>query len=369
MNSQDIDLLVAENGKPCLSIIVPTLKYTRDRMQNPIVVERAISKAQRLLTHNAWPKAQIERMTFNLASLADKLDYIRLQEGLAVFVSPDIFKIYPLPFSVNEKVMLSKNFEIRDLIYATQFLQPYYLITLSRKRIRLFRGSGRDIQEVINEDFPKQYVEEYEYARPCVGSSFGSGLQAFEKDKSILVQTRINAFFKDADKALDKYVKGKGRLFTAGVDEELTEFEQISGHEVTGKIRGNFDVDALHPLAESVWHLMRTNVIAAQEQAVVEFEEALGKSLAVDGIANVWQAAHEGKGRLLLLEKDYQVTGYVQRQHPGHLFTYPPVGQYDLVHDAADDAIEITREKGGEVMIIENGTLEGFDRIAMMLRY
>lgn len=45
------------------------------------------------------------------------------------------------------------------------------------------------------------------------------------------------------------------------------------------------------------------------------------------------------------------------------------MGKYDIITDAADDVIEVVTEKGGNVVIVENGELKDFERVAMILRY
>jgi hypothetical protein len=371
MNKSDIDLMLAEKGSPCLSIVIPTQRYTKGRMQNSALIEKALLKAKKLLANGAWPTDKIKLLESKLDSMLAGLDYLRLQEGLAIFISPNISRIFLLPFLVKEKVMVGKTFEVRDLFYFSQILKPYYLLTISKKRVRLFKGCGRDLQEIANNDFPKQYVEEYEYAHASVASSSSTGLKAFERDKSIMQETRMRGFFKQADHALDKYLKGDMLLFVAGVWEELTSFEQISDHvkRFAGKIPGNYDIDAVHPLAESVWKQIKNDVKASHTKLLVRLEEEIGKELATDGITNVWKAANEGKGLTLLLEKDYQVTAYQDALNVSQIYLTPPTKPYNIILDASDDVIEIVKEKGGDIVIVENGQLTKYNHIAMLLRY
>lgn len=371
MNHQELDMMLAQKGKPCISITVPTAKYGRARTQNPDLIERAIKKGKQLLAHSAWPKEIKNQLEQRLDRLEENIDFVSLQEGLAIFISTDFFKIQLLPFLVKEKVILAGKFELRDLIYFDQFLQPYYLLAVSKKRVRLFKGSGRDLQEIINIDFPKKYVEEYEYERPSIGSSSSSSLKSFERDKSVMEGIRLSDFFRHADQSLSKYIKDKEYLFVAGVEEELADFDRISRHlpNIAGKIPGNFDVDAVHPLAETAWSIIKENVKTTQGKWLTRLNDDIGSDLALDGVRNVWRAAREGKGRVLLLEKDYHVTGYVYPSDPDHLFLTPPVGGHEIIVDVADDIIRIVQEKGGDVKIMENGDLKDHEHIGMLLRY
>lgn len=371
MNTSDIDLMLAEKDHPCVSILLATPRFTNPRTSNSLLISKAIHKAHLLLTNSAWPQEEIKRLKSLLDSLTSKIDTIRLQQGLAIFLSPSIFKIYVLPFPTKEKVMLGRSFELQDVMYYTQFLEPYYLLALSKKKIRLLKGSGLELQEVDNADFPKRYVEEYEYDRPSIGTSFGSTLKAFEKDKSTMQAIRLEDFFKDSDAALSKYLKKDTRLFIAGVAEEVASFEHISHHtrQLTGVIKGNYDYDAVHPLAESAWNSTLQSVKTRHKEWLRKLEEGIGTRMAVAGIRNVWRAAGEGKGLVLLLEKDFHTTAYIDPKNTTQLHLIPPLGKHHTVPDAAADVLKTVKEKGGQVIITDNGVLRNFKHVALLLRY
>ena len=371
MNTTGIDLMLAEKGNPCVSIVVPTHQYSRERMQNPEIIEKSIQKAKNLLANSAWPQDKVRQLMVKFDSILENIDYLRLQEALAIFISPNILKIQLLPFAVKEKVMLGQSFEIRDMVYFDQFLKPYFLLAASKKRIRLFKGSGRDLQEVINTDFPKEYIEEYEYAYPSLGSTSSVSLTSFERDKSVVREQRMQTFLKQADIILNKYLKEDELLFVAGVEEVLSDFSEITRHKknLAGKIPGNYDFDALHPLAEAAWNKVKDFVKASHQELLIKLRENFGKKLTVAGIRNVWRAANEGKGLTLFVEKDYQVIGYCESANKSELYLTQPEGKHDTIIDAADEAIKIVKEKGGDVIIVENGELDNFLHIAMLLRY
>lgn len=371
MSTTDINLMLAEKDGPCVSIILPTTRFSRARMQNPEHIEKAILKVYNLLNQSAWPKNDIANVQQKLNALLNRIDYMRLQEGLAIFISPRVSKMHLLPFTVIEKVILGRTFEIRDLIYFNQLLHPYYLLALSKKRVRLFKGSGRDLQEILNHDFPKVYVEEYEYERPSIASSSSPALKSFERDKSVLAATRTKTFFRHADNALKKYIRDESQLFIAGVEDEIADFENVSLHTeyIAGKINGNYDVDAVHPLAEIAWTKMKEYISVFNLKLVARLQENIGNKLAAEGICNVWRAAREGKGLTLLLEKDYQKRAFTRTGEEEHLFLTPPTEKHEIIPDAANDIIQIVKEKGGNVVILGNGELEKFQHIALLLRY
>lgn len=371
MNTSDIDQMLAEKGNLCISIVVPTHRYSRERIQDPKTVYKAIEKVKHLLQNSAWPKDAIRQVEIKLEAVRRKIDYVRLQDGVAIFVSPNISKLFLLPFQVKEKIMLGKSFETRDLFYYAQFLKPYYLLAVSKKRIPLYRCEGRDLHEIRNNDFPQEYAEEYEYAHPSVDSSSSMSLKGFERDKSILKETRQKNFLKHVDDTIDKYLKSEMPLLIAGVEETLSNFEHVTHHlnHVVGKIEGDYAHDALHALSDLAWKKMIEYIKASQNDILLKLQEDIGRRLAVDGIQDVWKSAKEGKGLTLIVEKDYQPTAYVDPANDFKIYLTPPSVEYEIIMDAADDIIELVKEKGGDIVIVENGDLEKYGHIAMSLRY
>lgn len=371
MNTTDIDKILAEKSNLCVSIVIPTHRYTRERMQDPKLVKKAMQKAKDLMRHSAWPKDQVQQLEAKLDLLLTKIDFVRLHEGLAIFISPNITRFFLLPHQVKEKVIVGSSFEIRDLVYFSQFLKPYYLVATSKKRIRLFKGQGLEIQEIINDEFPREYVEEYEYASPSIGSSTSSGLQNFEGDKSVVRETRQKAFVKQMDHGLDKYLTADTPLLVAGVEEELANFEHVTSHlhSIIGKIHGNFDHDALHPLAETAWKKMKEYITTSQENTVLKLREQLGRGMAVDGIRDVWRLAHEGNALTLLVEKDFAPTAYVDPSNQARIYVSPPISRYDIVTDAVEHVMETVKAKGGNIMIVQNEVLKENSHVALLLRY
>ncbi len=371
MSISDLQQLASEKGKICISILLPTDRHTRERQQNPTIVLKAIQKAKALVDSSGAEKETITMLVSKLAAIEKQIDYLRLQEGLGIFISENVSSAIPFPITVKEKIIVEKKFALHDLFYLAQFIQPYYLLAISKKRVPLYRGEGRHLQEIRNDDFPTYYKDDYEYAYPSLGSSTGPGLKNVEGDKSIVAEGRQITFIKQVDRTLQKYLKSSMPLIVAGVDEELANFSHATLHSrnIIGSIKGNYAVDALHLLSEIAWRKVNEHILKSHDAIIKKLDEDIGNKMAIDGVRDVWATAKLGKGLTLLVEKDYHAVGYVDPSNEVKLYLNPPLMKHQVITDAVEEIISTVIEKKGDVVVVENGMLEEHERIALLLRY
>jgi hypothetical protein len=81
----------------------------------------------------------------------------------------------------------------------------------------------------------------------------------------------------------------------------------------------------------------------------------------------VWRLAQEGRGQLLLVEKNYHVPAVLSEN--GDLILVEAVGGTEVIDDAVDEIIEAVLTKGGQVTLVDDGSLEEYQKIALILRY
>jgi len=371
MTRDTFDLLFSEKKGPCLSIIMPMHKLSRERMQNPEILRKAIRKAKMVLKRKAYPPNISVPITEKLDALTKAFKPELALHGLGLFVSPHHSQAIHFPFPVKEKVILDYSFETRDLHYLKQLLKPYFVLALGKKNTRLYSAQGEQFIEIKDGHFPMEYEDEYEYEQASRGSSFGYARKGFEKDKSVVTKNRIQSFFKECGSHLTSYLnKSNAPLIIAGTKPMLTEFKSLSTVEnvISGEVIGSFKPEKFFDL--KIKAMMSVTKLQKEEvkNKIREFKERDRLGHMSKGIQEVWQAAHEGRGMMLLVEKDYTRMSYLRDGDPVlHLF--PPKGKYTIVPDAVDEIIETVIEKGGNVTFTEEGKLKSFNEIALLLRY
>ena len=369
------DLNVLEELKnnvstPCVSVIIPSHKIAPDKAVDKLEVKKMLNKAKKLVFDSYGSKNGGEEITNKLFNLAENIDYLHNDFGLGFFVSPNISRLVKFPFHVNEKVIVGNNFQIRDMIYLAETMMNYYVLSINEKEIKFYEGNGENLKLVNDKDFPMHFVDDYEYTHASLGSSYGYSLKSTEKDKSIVREQRLSAYYKIADGKISKYLINQTPLILAGSSKDLGYFKKVSANYkcVVGKVNGNYIYENNQKIGQLTFEKIKEYLKTEQDKLIKRLEDAIGKKLAVFGIVNVWKASKEGKGLILLVEKDYEISGFVT-EDDSDIFLHPPKKSHQIIEDAVDDVMETVLEKNGKVIIVENGKLSKFEGIALLLRY
>ena len=369
--ADQLQSLQKTKGTICVSIILPTHRISPDKRVDLLAFKRSIAAAKQLLQFK-YTVSNIQPLLDAIDDIYQKIDFSHNSDGLGIYISSDVKLSVQFPFPVEEKVMVADNFEIRDLLFKANYSAPFLVILLTKKEVRLFKGLWNELTEIVDQNFPKIYEEEYIYNPPSRGTPFTghATVRNFEKEKSNLEEIRIKDFFHQADELLNQYIENNSPLIAMGVEKDIAWFEKISMHgkNIIEKIKGNYDYLNEKQLADITWPAMYQHLQSQRNLLIKELEEKQGGHMVTSGIQNVWQAAKEGKGMKLLVEKDFRKSGFVT-DDGYQLHIRPPEKAYKIVTDAVDDIMEMVLKMGGQVFFTENTLLKDFQHIAMINRY
>jgi hypothetical protein len=361
MNRHDVRLLQAIREYPSVSIILPTYRTAPENLKDPIRIKNLVKEAEdRLLQEFTW--REVDSLTTRLHDLVEHLDYQYMTEGLAIYVNKDFARAFSLPFKPAEQVVVGETFATRSLVLALNRTQRYWLLALSENTTRLFEGVRDSLVEITEGGFPMTN----EGLSVPTGLSGGMGF-----DRSVYREEKNREFYNSVDTAFKEFMTDDELpLVVAGVDRNLAFFQEVSSHtsSIIGTLRGNYDQASIHELAEMVWPLVKANRAVQVEEVLSEFDAAMSAKRYAYSIAEVWHMAQEGRGSILIVETGFH---YPARVDETGLFITPaddPTAP-GVLDDAVDDIIETVMAKGGKVVFVDDGVLEQYQHIAMILRY
>lgn len=355
----DLKVLQSMVSVPALSILLPTYRHFPDNQKDPIRVKNLVDEARERLGQE-FAKRDIEPLLLRLDTLAADIDYNHTLDGLALFVSHDFAKKFYLPFSVPERVIIDQTFATRDLLYGMHRTVRYWVFLLSQNATRLIAGTGETLEEVFDDNFPMQMTG------PAATQPV-----PYHSDTAY-VDDRHRRFFQKVDRAFATYIQDEPEhlpLIIGGVKRQISFFQEVSDYQgnVAGTLTGSYDRATLAELTPDIWAIAQTVRQQRHDAAFETLDAAIGRQQVVSTIEEVWRLANDGRGKLLLVEKDYHVPAIITES--GGLKVVENPGGTDVMDDAVDEIIETVLLKGGEVELMAAGELAQHQKIALILRY
>ena len=368
---EELRLMKHTENDICVSIIVPRHKTSFERTEDAKEVQVAIEKAKNELQLK-YPKSKIRLLLQSLDELYHNINFNNNSKGIGLFVSKQTRQFKHFYFEVKERVMISNEFDIRDWLYQIYYLTPYFLILISEKEAKLFFGQINEITEIKDRHFPLHHQEEYNYHKPSRGASFmkHSFVKEFERDKSELQEIQLKSFLREVEEALNNYASDRTPIIVCGTEKDIAYFKQITHNkDIVGKIEGNYSYTSIHELGSLSWKVMKQHLDGEKKRIVEGIYEKSMNGVITSGIYDIWKGVQEGRGLQLIVEKDFSLPGYLVKGNNYDLYLHPPTEPYDSLPDVVNTLMEQTLNKNGKVVIVDNGDLAEFQRIALITRY
>lgn len=126
----------------------------------------------------------------------------------------------------------------------------YYILSLNQKKVSLFKLHDTATEEVLDGVFPMSFLDDREYSKSSLGTSFGYALKNFEKDKSVVKKERFTQFLRAVNEELGRYINNESALLLAGTREDRAAFRKVSVYNdlISGEISGSFNSNNINQL-------------------------------------------------------------------------------------------------------------------------
>ena len=353
--------LLSHEGGVCISLTVPT-QYTSfaDKDKVRIMLKNGLHKIDKELEKN-YDKPIQRSLSSALHTLLEEVDLNHPPQGIAAYVTDGYSKLVHLPFAVKEKVVISDTFEIQDILFNLDQLIHYHVLLLSQKHTRLFEGLGLHIREIENEAFPKAFEDPYEEDKPAYHA-------LHTKDLSHVSEKRVETFLRSVHHAVAPYIH-KHPLVLMGIDKYISTYKSFGKpHELLGEIHANHDKLPVHELNKLVAPVIEAYQHTQEEALCQTIQQKIGRKEAVHGVEEVLQALETAHKMHLVVHKDYEVKGYLDRQ--GKLTRH----QIDPLHDQeipnlVEHIIEkVLKHKQSHVTVVSCKEIQAYDQIVLITK-
>ena len=160
LTRNNLKLLMEIHQGPCVSIFMPMHRSGPETQQDPIRFKNLLREAEERLITQGLPAPEAKELLESAQKLLQgDLFHQHQSDGLAMFLSPEVFRCYLLPFVFKELVIVTDRFHIRPLLPLLSGDGRYYILALSQNKVRLLQGTHYSVNEVALADVPKNLAE------------------------------------------------------------------------------------------------------------------------------------------------------------------------------------------------------------------
>lgn len=342
----------------CVTLILNTHKTFPDNQKDSITLRNMIADAGKRLEKEY--SAEISKnYTEKLHKISNEIDHNHNDLGLLVFVNDDIAEYLRIPMSVHDRIILDDTFATRPIVRALQKETDYYVLALAKGKARMLLASGESlIEEIKNEDFPVSDATILKATRE-------------EASNAQRMTNLTQEFFNRVDKFANK-VRKQNPYPVVIYSEETNYSQYLKEADYPNTILGhvllqNFDAKDTN-LIKEIWPKIEELKIETNRARVTELGQALSSGKYFSDLNEIWTAVQEGRGKTIFVEE-----GYIQavKNEDGVL---TPIAADDIsskgdINDIVDDMIEHNLKYGGDVVFLEKGSLDKFNKLALVTRY
>uniref|UniRef100_A0ACD5GVZ3 Uncharacterized protein n=1 Tax=Desertifilum tharense IPPAS B-1220 TaxID=1781255 RepID=A0ACD5GVZ3_9CYAN len=372
---------LTQTEEPSISIYLPTERRSKETRQNPIRFKNLIRQAEEQLIEQGL-KTQEAHQLLQAAHELDTYDFWQHQsDGLAIFISPSLFRYYRLPLDFEELAVVSDRFHLKPLLSLFTGDGQFYLLALSQNQVRLFQGSRFSISEVELENVPQGIAEALRYDDPEQQLQFHTRTQPAraEGDRAAIfhgqgggeddAKENILRYFRKVNQGIDELLKGQQiPLVLAGVEYLQPIYREANTypHLLDKGVTGNPDILKAEELHSPAWEAIEPYFQQAQQEVIERYQELAGTGQTSNALPEVVSTAYYQRVDSLLVPVGIQQWGAFDPQtNQVEVHSEQKVGDEDLIDLAAIH----TLLNGGKVYAVEPEAVPNQEPVAAVFRY
>lgn len=364
----------------CVSIYMPTYRLSPETKQNPIRFKNLLREAEKRLITGGLRSTEAKKLLKPAnALLKDSLFWQYQSDGLAVFISPEVFRYFHLPLRFEELLVVTDRFHIKPLLHVFSKDGKFYILALSQNEVRLFQGTRYSVSEVGLEGVPKNLSEVLQYDDPEKQLQLHATAPGGTGERAAIfhghgvgiddAKDNILRYFHQIDHGLHNLLpEERAPVVLAGVEylfpiyREANTFLHLMKKGITGNPEGLKPED----LHKQAWEIVEPYFLKTQQEAADQYIQFAGSERTSNDIKVIVPAASDGKVDLLFVAVGIHQWGTFDPDTlTVHLHQEPETGDEDLLDFAAIQ----TMLNGGTVFAVEPEKVPDEAPIAVLFRY
>lgn len=333
--AEDVDLLLAEQEGPCVSIHLPTSVVTQDTDKDRIVLKNLRAEAFEQLSGRGLRRPDAEAVLWSVDDiLEDESFWPYLSDGLAIYTSRRVHAVYRLPVRFEPDVRIGDRFHLRPLIPLLTEDGVFFIVAVSQNRVRLFEGTRHHVQPIEVEGLPADMAEAL---RRRGRDPDREPLRRWQGDEGQKLLYRT--YFQQIDRALRReYREHADPLVFAGVDYLFPIFRDAVSYRklLDQPITGNPDQMSAAELHAKAWPIVEPVLAQPRRAALASYRALQGTGRTSTDLETILGAALDGRVQALFVRQSAILFGiFDEARRTLEVHDLPGAHDLDLVARAA----------------------------------
>jgi len=379
ISRDDLRQLATMDGEYVVSIYMPA-KVGADNRQNPIRFNNLLRTAGQKMLDRKIGEPAVQKMTVSARTLLDRPDlWQESAHGLAVFVSRDSIRAWPLPFACEEKCVVGEHVYLLPLVSWGTNDAPYFVLAVSQNAVRLLEGTRARIQEVALPGLPANLSEALNYdvrqetaqmhsATPRLAGKEGAVFHGQGGEVDVAKQ-QLTSFFREIDRAVSDYLQLRSEpLIFAGVDYLFPIYRAVNSYPnlASTPITGNPDSLIASEIRVRAWPLVEAFVRSRNWVEAEKYWNSVAHGRTSNRSDEVLAASSAGAVETLFVAPGARQLGtFSPDSGKVQYHDTPQRDSEDLVNLAATFVLRT----GGVVKTVLSGNVPGGGMMAAVMRY
>ncbi|WP_278552654.1 baeRF3 domain-containing protein [Elizabethkingia bruuniana] len=355
---EKLQKLAYEKSAPCVSISLNTHRTYPDNSQDEILLKNLTKEAENRII-NEFGKRPVEALLNKIDNISKEIDVNYNLDSLHIFLSNDTQEIIKLPFPIPEnQVQITSNFALRPIIRAYSSSKEYMILLLSQSGSYLYKAFNDGIVEEIREEgFP--FSENLHYIT-----------HSDKRSDPKQVDDMVREYFNKIDKAVVKiYQKENIPCIVICTEDNYSKLLQVADIPkiYNGYHSINYNDTATHTIAAQAWKLIQEIQKTERAESISEVKEAVAQGTVLTDLQEIYQAALDGKGDLLIIHHGFSQPVLMRGDRNFDIVT--DLSLPNVIDDITSNIAWEVFSRNGRVIFTAQDEIKELGDIVMKTRY
>lgn len=381
LTKEDLTALMGKHDDLCVSMYLPTGGVGVESQQGRIRLKNLIREAELRLVESGMRSPEAKQFLKPIQELiTDNPFWPKLGDGLAIFLTSDMFYYYSLSVSFDDFVFIGKRFHLKPLLPLLNTDGLFYVLALSQNDVRMLKCTRTSVKEIELKDTPRNLAEAMQYDDPEKQLQLHSNTLEGTKQKAAAIfhghgagtddtKDDILHYFRLINRGLHEVLRDeKAPLVLVGVEFLFSIYREANTYAylIDEGITGNPEILSNDDLQTLAWPYVEHFFYKAEQEALNYYGPFMGTGRTTNDISKAAPAAFNGQVELLFMADDVQQWGNFDPEiNAVDVHQTPEPGDEELFDFTAIQ----TLINGGTVYVTEPDKIPDGEKLAVLFRY